>query len=369
MSRRSLHAALILIAMVGSAIPARAQWCSSPYAIEQAFPTAGPEETRWRLCWRWENGPGLIISHAYFRTSPQGPWINILWEARVSQLFVPYHSGSPRYLDVSFGFPAVPLTAADCPATVGGTVIGPNQEVCKQVHDRGLAWKDHNKVRRGEALVLWGVLNAANYNYVMEWTFRDDGVILGNVGATAVNLPSAPMETHTHDPIWRLDTDINGPCCDSVMKLVHSEPGAAATDTMPLITNETGIEWDPVAYTMLHTQDATLKNSKGHTTSFMLMPSREGTPRHSEPFSKKDLWVTTYKWNELLGNELPTYIVPAEPVTNADIVLWYTGGLHHIYRDEDGDFEGNIWKGTTLIMWTGFTLKPMNLFAKTPLYP
>lgn len=370
MSRRSFPTALfIVMAALGSAIPANAQWCSTPYFIEQGFPTAGPEETRWRVCWRWENGPGLIVSHAEFRPSPSSPWITVFWEARVSQLFVPYHSGSPRYLDVNYGFPAVPLTEKDCPASVGGTVIGPGKEVCKQVRDRGLAWKDHEKVRRGEALYLWGVLNAANYNYVIEWTFRDDGVILGNVGATAVNLPSAPKETHTHDPIWRVDTDLNGACCDTVMRIVHSEPGAAANDTMPAVAKEAGLPWDPVAYTMLHTVDATLKNSKGNQTYYMLMPLREGTPRHSESFSKQDLWVTRYQWNELLGNELPTYVANAEPVTNTDVVMWYSGGLHHIYRNEDGDYEGNVWKGTALVMWTGFTLKPGNLFAKTPLYP
>jgi primary-amine oxidase len=370
MSTRSLRTILFVAAVgISAAIPARAQWCSAPYYIEQAFPTAGPEETRWRVCWRWENGPGLIVSHAYFRPSPAAAWINVLWEARVSQLFVPYHPGNPRYLDVNYGFPAVSLTAKDCPASVGGTVIGPGNEVCKQVHDRGLAWKDHNKVRRGEALVLWGVLNAANYNYVMEWTFRDDGEIAGNVGATAVNLPSAPKVTHVHDPMWRIDIDLNGFCCNTVMRMVHSEVGFAANDAMPVVAQEGGFVWDPVAYTMLHTKDATLKNAKGDTTTYMLMPHREGTPRHTEAFSKFDLWVTKYKWNELLGNDLPTYIVPPEPVVNADVVLWYTGGLHHIYRAEDGDFVGSNWIGTTLIMWTGFSMKPMNLFAKTPLYP
>src|SRR5712692_778068 len=131
--RIALLAAMALgVAQLSVAQP---QWCSSPYAITQTFQGG---TTAWSLCWNWSNGPGLIITHAYFRPSPNGPWINVLWEARVSQLFVPYHSGSPRYLDVSYGFGAVPLTAKDCPATVGGTVIGPGSEVCKQFKDRGL---------------------------------------------------------------------------------------------------------------------------------------------------------------------------------------------------------------------------------------
>jgi Cu2+-containing amine oxidase len=138
---------------------------------------------------------------------------------------------------------------------------------------------------------------------------------------------------------------------------------------MPPITQEGGFVWNPVAYTSLHVGDATLKNSKGNKTYYMLMPLRFGTPRHQEPFTKYDLWVTKYKPTELLGNDLPTYISPPEPVANADVVLWYTGGVHHVYRDEDGDVSGGTWKGVALVMWTGFILKPMNLFATTPLYP
>jgi len=363
MKRRLILFALILFTI---AIPASAQWCSSPYAITQTFQGGA---SAWMLCWRWENGPGLIISHAFFRPSAGGPWIRVLWEARVSQIFVPYHSGSPRYLDVNYGFGPIPLSAADCPATVGGTVIGPGNEVCKQYHDRGIAWKDHNKVRRGEELVLWGVLNAANYNYIEEWTFRDDGTILGRVGATAQNLPSIPKETHTHDPMWRLDVDLNGFCCDTVMRLNHAEVGNTGVDSMPVVTNEAGFVWNPVAYTDLHVVDGSLVNGKGHKTMYHLMPLREGTPRHAEPFTQYDLWVTRYNPSELLGNDLPTYVANAQPVQNTDIVLWYTGGLHHIYRDEDGDTVNGLWKGSALVMWTGFTMKPMNMFNETPFYP
>jgi len=72
--------------------------------------------------------------------------------------------------------------------------------VCKQVHDRGLLWKNWSQVRRGEEAVLWAALGAANYNYIIEWTFRDDGVVLGRVGATAANLPGLPFEPHIHNP-------------------------------------------------------------------------------------------------------------------------------------------------------------------------
>lgn len=369
MRLRITFLAVTLVLAANSVAVAQPQWCSPPYAITQTFQGGA---SAWSLCWRWSNGPGLIISHAYFRPSANGPWINLLWEGRVSQIFVPYHTGQPRYHDVNFGFGAIPLNANDCPSSVGGTVIGTASEVCKQVKDRGLAWKDHNKVRRGEELVLWGVLNAANYNYVIEWTFRDDGVVMGRVGATAVNLPGVPKETHMHDPMWRLDVDLNGSCCDTVMRVIHGPENAvtgAVTDSMPAVTAEGGFVWDPVAYTGLHVVDAALKNSKNHVTGYHLMPLREGTSRHKESFTSADLWVSAYNGSEMFADLLPTYVAPPQNVQNADVVLWYTGGLHHIYRDEDGDYAGNLWKGTALLMWTGFTMKPMNLFDATPFYP
>ena len=44
--------------------------CSAPYFVEQAFPTGGPEETRWKICWQNQGKHGLVITAAFFRKSP-----------------------------------------------------------------------------------------------------------------------------------------------------------------------------------------------------------------------------------------------------------------------------------------------------------
>ncbi len=314
-----------------------------------------------------------MINWAFFRKSPASPWIRIFWDARVSDIFVPYHTGSPRYYDMSgFTFQLVPIGAADCPAALGGTPLGGN--ACKEVHDRGLAWKDYAKVRRGQELVLWGALGAGNYNYVMEWTFRDDGVVMGRVGATAVNLPGRPMEPHMHNPIWRLDIDLNGFPGDSVDFGTHTEfvPGPLqATDTDPLIPNEAGLDWDPHSFNQLDVWDANLKNGQGHTTFLQLIPlPTGGLSRHQETFTKHDFWVTVYNPTEMWASQLPSYISPPQPASNTDIVVWYKGSVHHHPRDEDGvNVPGQGWRGEALIMWTGWMLKPHDLFDKTPLYP
>jgi hypothetical protein len=348
--------------------PPPAMPCSGANLVDQAFPSTGPEITHWRLCWQLINGNGLLIHWAYFRTSPSKPWIFLLWDARVSEIFVPYHSGAPRFYDVEYGFPPTPVATKDCPASQGGTVLTGN--VCKQVHDRGLSWKADSAVYRGEELVLWSALAAANYNYVVEWTFRDDGIIMGRVGATSHNLPGAELETHVHNPIWRLDVDLNGWPNDSVALGTHTETGLSATDTEPLIANEKGALWNPRNFNSLDVTDKLLVNGKGHQSMYQLIPlPTGGLAQHQEPFTIKDFWVTLYNPTEMSAKDLVSYITPPQPVSNADVVLWYRGSVHHHPRDEDGEFIRNGWHGVALIMWTGFMFKPHDLFDRTPFYP
>lgn len=362
-----------LLMMCGQAapqVPPPAMPCSGANLVDQKFPTSGPEITHWRLCWQTVPGNGLLIHWAYFRTSPSKPWLFVLWDGRISEIFVPYHSGNPRYYDVGYNFGLTAIGPQDCPASQGGAVLAGN--VCKQVHDRGLSWKADSAVYRGEELVLWSALAAANYNYVMEWTFRDDGIIMGRVGATSHNLPGRVYETHVHNPIWRLDVDLNGWPGDSVMLGTHTEnlPGLTATDTEPLIANESGLQWNPRNFHSLNVSDATLVNGKGHKTEYQLIPLPSGgVAQHQEPFTKNDFWVTLYNPAEMSAKDLVSYITPPQPVSNADIVLWYRGSVHHHPRDEDGEIVNGAWHGVALTMWTGWMLKPHDLFDRTPFYP
>jgi Cu2+-containing amine oxidase len=361
---------LAVPALLNAQTPAPWMPCSGINLVDQAFPTVGPEQTHWRLCWEAVPRQGLLIHWAFFRTAPTAKWIRIFWDARISDILVPYHPGGPRFLDMSgFMFPMTTVSAADCPATVGGTTLGSN--VCKEVHDRGIMWKDDAQVRRGQELVLWGALDAANYNYIIEWTFRDDGVVLGRAGATAVNLGSMPHEPHMHNPIWRLDVDLDGFWGDSVEFGTHTETiaGLSATDTEPVIATEDSRDWDPHSFNELHIGDATLKNGKGDATQLQLIAlPTGGLSRHQEDFAHHDFWVSHYDGSQMWASNLVSYITPPEPVSNADIVVWYKGSIHHHPRDEDGETVNGTWRGEALAMWTGWMLKPHNLFDRTPFY-
>jgi len=353
---RGALVALVSAAALPGGARAQAQFCSTPYYVEQGFPTAGAEQTRWKLCWRVLAGNNLVISGAWFRPAPTANWIKLIYDARLAELFVPYHAGSPRYLDVGYNFGSYPLDVIDCPGPPG-VILGANNEVCKQVRDRGLAWKHDGQKRRGEELVLWSVMAAANYNYVVEWTFRDDGVVLGRLGATG---QIAGSNTHVHGPIWRLDLDLNGACCDAISTVTHSEVGATGVDTHTDVQIEGGRVWSATGFRKFAIRDQSLVNASNKTSHWQLMPVVTGIPLHQELFTKYTGWVTRYRWNEMAGSQVHIY-ANGESVLYRDVVLWYYGGLHHMVRDEDA--------GMTHLMWTGFMLMPFNLFGSTPLYP
>ena len=356
MKRRTGFLAAFVVLSVSAARSANAQACSAPYYVEQRFPTSGAEETRWKLCWQVLNASNLVITGAWFRPAPTAAWIKLIFDARVSQMFVPYHKGQPRFNDVGI-FAQVQLTSTDC-GPPRGQLLGADKMTCKEVRDRGLAWKFNATSRRGQELVIWSVMHAGSYMYIIEWTFRDDGTVIGRVGATG-QLHSA--EDHMHGPIWRLDLDLNGSCCNGVTLFQHSEGGTQGSDSHPAITTESGWQWNANAFSMLEIHDQTLRNANGKQSEWHLMPTVSGIPYHWENWTRNTFWVTRYSWSELMGNELMDYTNPPGGVSNNDIVVWYYAGLHHMIRDEDTDM--------THVMWTGFMLKPTNVWSKTPLFP
>lgn len=349
-----------------------------PNLIIQHFPTSGPVRTTWQICWREVAGTdslrdpnGLVIGPVYFRTSPRAPYIKVIHDMRVSDYFVPYHPGSPRFYDLSYyNFQLTNVSAADCPPSVGGTLLSP--KVCKEVHDRGLMWKDYAGVRRGEELVLWGAINAANYRYIQEYRFRDDGFIIGRTGATAQNLPGMETVTHTHGAYWRIDMDLGGITPNNVAHLTHNEPFllfGAAVDNSAAVNTGQGFAWNARGHDTLAVSNPNLKNRRGNLSSYHLVEqvTGGGIAAHVEPFTRNDLWVTRYSGAQFAASKLPTYT--GTNVANSDVVLWIKTPIHHMPRDEDGLTGTGSVNGTADVMWTGFALIPHNLFSCSPFYP
>jgi len=313
---------------------------------------------------------GLVITGASFQKSPTSPFIYVLFDGRLGEIFVPYHTGEPRFGDIS-GFPVDPLTLSQADFPPPRRIIGDGRKICKEVRDY-LAWMDATqeptRVRYGQEVVYFSVLDAGNYAYIEEWTFRDDGAILVRAGSTGPKLGSAPMRGHMHNFTWRLDIDLDGANGDSVRWTKHTENLApqksTAMDSSELILIEQGLVWDPQNFNTLQVQDNRLENGNGRRTSYELVPLRSGTARHSEAFTKKDFWVSRYNpAQSFFADDLPNYVSGRQSTVNQDLVIWYTGSEHHESHSRDEDFN------TVSVLWTGFQLVPNNLFDQTPFYP
>ena len=63
--------------------------------------------------------------------------------------------------------------------------------------------------------------------------------------------------------------------------------------------------------------------------------------------------------------KLVEYVRGGENLKGKDIVLWHITSAHHVPRQEDM-FGGGT--GSTAVVWSGFDLKPRDLFDATPFF-
>lgn len=356
-----------------------------PNAIEQAFPLSGPEQTRWQICWRIVpetpiRSAQLAIGPVSFRKSPGAQFVKVMHDMRVAEIHVPYYNGQPRFLDITgFSFGMEALNATDCPGSAGGTLVSDGfsgaGNVCIERRDRGVMWKDgadeNPRARRGEEVVLWGALNAANYSYIQSFAFRDDGVIVGRAAATGQNLPYAQSAPHTHNIVWRLDADLNGDKNTATLRrhIESTDPDSKGSIESMVISNAGAFIWKPQEFTTISIGHASLKNAAGRPSTYHLMPMIEsGMSRHSERFTKADFWVTPYSAAYHDVPQLPIYVQGGPPVAERDLMVWVKGSALHHPRSEDGQIVGGKWIGTTHTMWTGFMMMPHDLFNCAPFY-
>ncbi len=373
-------------------------------------------ESKWRTAWKihWDvdvvrnennhKNNFFCIRAAWFKTAPGEPWLKVLGDARASELFVAYADGKTRYYDMrEFAYPLLELGEKD----VGplGRVMG-NGRVAAEIRDRGILWakstaKRQMVSRRSQELALWACLHSANYYYLIQYAFQDDGAVTFRAGATGHNLPNAsgrvkaldyPNMSHMHNTCWRVNVDLGGK--SSVYLLKHKEPangiGGAkgASEQKPELFNngfEGSENWKPEEFTRLQIVSS-LKNKNQVPICYDLVPLRLGTARHfgrnqagyPEDFTLKDFWVTPLghaaSKHELFYYNLPRYIQnPPRTIQDQNVVIWHMSSLLHVPRGEDGHRpDGMAMKhapGVALTGWCGFDLRPRNVFTSTPLYP
>ncbi|MCI0580003.1 MAG: hypothetical protein L0332_11125 [Chloroflexi bacterium] len=358
--------------------------CSPPYLIDQTLPTGA----RWQMCWEHRTQEGIVFYDVYF-TPPGGPTRELLAQASLAQIFVPYDDNGARFHDITDygagGSNMNDLTPAECP---GGTLLqySGKDVLCLQVLNRGYAHKYYSNQLQGYALSLFSVSHIGEYNYIPQWEFLDDGTIAPSIGATGElqRYGSNPIYgwplgggsigiSHVHSFYWRLDFDVNGSASDLVEQFEFNPAGGNTQRTIAItsITTEASRTANPDLMRSWRIKDTATTNSDGHNISYHLEPMEVGhryVGPSSEPWTNNIFYVTTYKVCERFATHNPTSggcadnvagFVNGENTNSADVVLWYGVTFHHLPRDEDEPkMPGH---------WSGFQVVPRDWMATNPL--
>ena len=365
-------------------------------------------DSHWRFGLRNDGMKGLSLVDVGVQAAQFTSKQYIIKHAGLADMFVPYDDRSHTYYDMSFGNDRMDqIDAADLPSQNAALVYLRKQMGTRYVRDTvpkvavecrevGLGWmckEPGNHVRRRiHDVVVWAVYDAFNYDYIIQYTFHEDGGISFRDGATGYNLPGNTSKPHVHNPFWRVSTKLFNRTDNQALEFVHVEDsnGRIATDSELPIPTEQSIDWDPLKFSNVMIQSATQTNTYGHLMGYEFLPGdRTGTGRFSTRPADREMWTQhdqyltndhpgedgsgsginnwRYSWHSpddyLLG------YLNGEPMggTGDGIVMWYISSVHHEPTDADNQRGSGGRTGITLIHWAGFDMEPHNLFDYNPL--
>jgi primary-amine oxidase len=277
--------------------------------------------------------------------------------------------------------------------------------ICVHEEDDGIGWKHVDgvtgaEVRRRRRLVVSSHVTVANYEYLVYWRFYEDGTIECEVRATGIMVTTpfageAPpygtvVDTATYAPIHqhfivaRLDMDVDGEANTVVATETVQPPvgpdnpyGLALVQRDEPLTTEGGFDTSWATQRAWKVTSATRRNAHGTPTAYKLAPSAS-FPAMLDPASPvfqraevigHQLWVTPFaadeRWpcgefvNQSEADEgLAVWTKAGRPIAEADVVLWYVFGIHHVPRVED-------WPVMPVDV-VSFRLAPAGFFDRNP---
>ncbi|KAL5728110.1 primary-amine oxidase [Ranunculus cassubicifolius] len=383
---------------------------------------------------------GVIISRVMVRDPDTGKLRNVMYKGMTSELFVPYMDPTDAwyfktYMDAGeygFGLQAMPLDPLnDCPrnaqymdgvfAAADGVPFVRSNMICVfESYAGDIAWRhaespitgmDIREVRPKVNLVVRMAASVANYDYIVDWEFQQDGLIRLKVGLSGIlmvkgspyvntnqipngeNLYGTLLSEnvvgviHDHYVTFYLDMDVDGSNNSFVnVNLVREEtsPGESprrsylkATRHIAKTEKDAQIKfklYDPSELHFINPNKLTrVGNPVGYkvvaagTAASLLDP--QDPPQKRGAFTNNQVWVTPYDKNEQWAGGLFAYQSQGDdtlavwseknrPIENKDIVLWYTLGFHHVPCQEDFPIMPTV--------SSSFDLKPVNFFESNP---
>lgn len=281
--------------------------------------------------------------------------------------------------------------------------------ICIHEEDFGILWKhvdwrsNHSEVRRSRRLVVSSISTVGNYEYGFFWYFYQDGKIefevklTGIVNTAAVVSGTKPKYAsllnkelaapiHQHFFNVRMDMVVDGPL-NSVYE-VHTESDPAGPDnpmgngfyaiSTELTTEKEAQQLiDPMSARYWKIANKHSLNAVDEPVAYKLIPGPNVPSFNLDDswfikragFVKNHLWVTPYEPNERYaagdypnqskgGDGLVLWTRQDRNISDADVIVWYTMGAHHVVRPED-------WP-VMPVSYIGFHLMPVGFFDQNP---
>ena len=389
---------------------------------------------KWRFRYTMHPREGLVLQTVGYEDG--GRVRPILYRAALSEMVVPYGDPDRNWgwraaFDVgeyTVGKLASPLEAKlDTPdhaqlidatfADDDGKPYTLERAVGIYERDGGILWKHFdtvsgkNETRRARELVICFVATIGNYDYAVNYIFKQDGSIEIDLALTGIMLakgvaeqtvmpnhhssngatghlvaPNIAAPNHQHFFSFRLDFDVDG-TKNSVTELNTSAlpVGAQNASSNGFVMRETVLKTESEAQRKMDMQAARVwsvvnpmsKNSLNQPASFILVPGANSLPytaadspvRKRAQFINNHFWTTRYSDRELYaagdypnqskgGHGLPQFVSNNERTENQDIVVWYTLGITHVPRPEE-------WP-VMPVTHAGFKLIPASFFNRNP---
>ncbi|MFO0966766.1 MAG: hypothetical protein U0793_14430 [Gemmataceae bacterium] len=366
----------------------------SASAQTDAKPANRVEWEGWKFNWSVRKREALVLTDVSFRGK------SVLKYAGLAELLTAYDQGEPRPRDFEQGYEVITLKpGVDCSSgesckvfNVDGKESGKDAQAQVMMHEERTGPNYLGGFGRtpGKTLVLWMALRFTGgedgYTFLVRWKFRDDGMLIPEVGATGVpqflatgdSSPTGALiglkgkdkekvfaPSHIHGFLYRLHFAIDGD--ENTVEEFNwdgdPKSGTAKCAWTPIL-KETGRPGNRDTFRSWRVVNYKSKNALGLPRSYQLIPGATGVFRSAkkdEATAKKDLWVTAFKPGETGGMDDLARYANDEPVKDKSVVVWYWLMMHHMPRAEDYLHQPIIWKS--------FELMPRDFLDTSPLIP
>jgi len=364
--------------------------CPAGQTISKTFSSTA----KWDFCWDVRNEEGVVLSEVYYK--PVGrPRRRVLGEASLSQIQTEYDDGSAsEFLVTDTGLGGAhlqSLTEAMCQN--GQRHLFEDREVlCEIYKPAGYIYRYKNNTnRQGDKLDVFSVSRAGSREFIVRWTFFENGTLQIGAGLTGqftktttsesagwkVTAANKVMASFVDHFFWRLDFDLASNSNNDRVEQIKSIPSASRlkkNKNTEIITSELAASFNPGEKKFWRVLDASVVNSSNQPISYemvMLNYAMQNKGNTTSPWLKNDIYITRYQECERFAVRNPTTyqshdcgedvseFVNSEDIDTEDIVVWDRLAHHTLPRDED------FFPVAT--QWSSFLLLPRDWTAKNRL--